>query len=150
MKKILIKTAVKKILADMYTPIGMYLRLRDRFRGTVLLESTDHHVAENSYSFIGINAIAGIEVKDKTTAEFKLPDQQPQVAWLENNRIDAVLWSLLQRFEGESEDPRSAEFAQGMYGYCTVDAVQLFETVKLHKPNTEESIPLARYRMYQY
>ena len=80
MKKILIKTAVKKMLADLYTPVGIYLRLRDRFRDTILLESTDHHVAENSYSFICINAIAGIEVRNKQTAEFKLPGQEPQKA----------------------------------------------------------------------
>ena len=48
------------MLADLYTPVGIYLRLRDRFRDTVLLESTDHHSGQNSFSFIGINAIGGI------------------------------------------------------------------------------------------
>ena len=62
MKKIEIKTTCKKILADVFTPVGIYLRLRDRFRDTILLESTDHHAAENSYSFICINAIGGIEI----------------------------------------------------------------------------------------
>ena len=50
------------MLADLFTPVGIYLRLRDRFRDTILLESTDHHAAENSYSFICINAIGGIEI----------------------------------------------------------------------------------------
>ena len=50
------------MLADVFTPVGIYLRLRDRFRDTVLLESTDHHAAENSYSFICVNAIGGIEI----------------------------------------------------------------------------------------
>ena len=58
MKPFLIHTRVKKMLADVYTPVGIYLRLRDRFRDTILLESTDHHASENSYSFICINAIA--------------------------------------------------------------------------------------------
>ena len=62
MKKIEINTTCKKILADVFTPVGIYLRLRDRFRDTILLESTDHHAAENSYSFICVNAIAGIEI----------------------------------------------------------------------------------------
>ena len=52
MKKIEIQTSCKKLLADVYTPVGIYLRLRDRFRDTVLLESADHHAAENSFSFI--------------------------------------------------------------------------------------------------
>ena len=50
------------MLSDVYTPVGIYLRLRDRFRDTILLESADHHSAENSFSYIGINAIGGIEI----------------------------------------------------------------------------------------
>jgi len=50
------------MLADVFTPVGIYLRVRDRFRDTILLESTDNHVADNSYSFICINAIAGMEI----------------------------------------------------------------------------------------
>jgi anthranilate synthase component 1 len=76
MKKILITTTSKKMLADVYTPVGIYLRLRDKFRDTILLESTDNHAAENSYSFIGINAIAGIEISSTKSFEFKLPNQQ--------------------------------------------------------------------------
>jgi anthranilate synthase component I len=56
MKKIQIQTTSKKLLADLYTPVGIYLRLRDRFRDTILLESADSHAGENSYSIIGINA----------------------------------------------------------------------------------------------
>lgn len=73
MKKIEINTSFKKLLADVYTPVGIYLRLRDRFRDTILLESTDFHAGKNSYSFIGINAIAGIEITNPDEIEFKLP-----------------------------------------------------------------------------
>ena len=78
MKKIKIETTCKKMLADVFTPVGIYLRLRDRFRDTILLESTDHHAAENSWSFIGINAIAGMEITSTTSIEFKLPGQKPE------------------------------------------------------------------------
>lgn len=151
MKKMLIKTGVKKMLADLYTPVGIYLRLRDRFRDTILLESTDHHVAENSYSFICINAIAGIEVREGGVAEYKLPGQEPQKAALSGQRIEDVLNGFMQSFETESTDPKAAAFAQGLYGYCTFDAVQLFETVQFKKDKANETnIPLARYRLYQY
>ena len=73
MKKINIQTRFKKILSDIYTPVGIYLRIRDRFRDTVLLESTDYHAAENSYSFICIHAIGGVEISDARQMEFKLP-----------------------------------------------------------------------------
>ena len=78
MKKILIQTEVTTMLADTFTPVGIYLRLRDRFRDTILLESTDSHAAENSYSFIGVNAIGGIEISSLNEIEYKYPKQEPQ------------------------------------------------------------------------
>ncbi len=73
MKKIRLETTFKKILSDIYTPVGIYLRVRDRFRDTVLLESTDYHAAENSYSYICIHAIGGVEITNADQMEFKLP-----------------------------------------------------------------------------
>jgi len=151
-KKIKIRTEVKKSLADVYTPVGIYLRLRDRFRDTILLESTDSHVAENSYSFIGINAIAGIEIRNKNIVEFKLPGQKPEKFELKNNDdLKELLWNFMQRFEVESEDNKAAQFAQGLFGYFTFDAVQFFETIRF-KDSSDDSnmIPVARYRLYQY
>lgn len=136
----------------MYTPVGIYLRFRDRFRDTVLLESTDNHAVENSYSFICINAIAGIEVQDKKSIEFKLPGLAPQKESLKGNeKLPAIIWQFMQRFQTEASDPKAAAFAQGLYGYFTFDAIELFETIHLTKTNNKESsIPLARYRLYQY
>jgi anthranilate synthase component 1 len=152
MKKIIIQTEVKKMLADMYTPVGIYLRMRDRFRDTILLESTDNHAVENSYSFICINAIAGIEVQDKRSIEFKLPGEVPQKESLKGDeKLPALIWEFMQRFQTESNDPKASAFAQGLYGYFTFDAIELFETLQLTKTNNaESSIPLARYRLYQY
>lgn len=151
MKKIQIQTTVKKMLADVYTPVGIYLRLRDRFRDTILLESTDHHAAENSYSFICINAIGGIEIKEKVV-ETKLPGQNVERTTLANNLdLQQLLWNYMQRFETNSDDPKAARFAQGLYGYFTFDAVQYFESIKFRKSgDLSNEIPVARYRLYQY
>lgn len=152
MKKIKITTTVTKELADVHTPVGIYLRLRDRFRDTVLLESTDNHVASNSYSFICINAIAGIEIKDKNNVEFKLPNENPEKAAVKaNGELKNLLWEFMKRFDIESEDPKAAQFAQGLYGYFTFDAVQFFETIQFNNSNDAvNQIPMARYRLYQY
>src|SRR5205823_12477735 len=151
MKPIQIHTSVKRMLADVYTPVGIYLRLRDRFRDTILLESTDSHAAENSYSFICINAIAGIEIRVREVIETKLPNQNPEKLELKGTHdLKETLWNFMQRFDpvGESKDAR---FAQGLYGYFTFDAVQLFEAIKLkNAPDNSNKIPLARYRLYQY
>lgn len=140
------------MLADVYTPVGIYLRIRDRFRDTVLLESTDHHVVENSYSFIGINAIAGIEISSTSSIECKYPGQKPEKIAIEN--IAAVpdqLWSFMQRFDVQPPSEKEARFAQGLFGYTTYDAVQFFDTIRFRKPEQEQpAIPLMRYRLYQY
>jgi len=78
MKKQLIHTQVTNMLADTFTPVGIYLRLRDRFRDTILLESTDSHASENSYSFICVNAIGGIEISSLNEINYKYPNQEPE------------------------------------------------------------------------
>src|SRR6476620_6807055 len=152
MKKIKIHTTVKKMLADVYTPVGIYRRLRDRFRDTILLESADHHAAENSYSFICINAIAGIEIKDENVLEFKLPNQPAERTELKaQDELKTILWNFMQRFEVNTDEPKLTQFAQGLYGYFSFDAVQFFETVKFKSSkDNSNKIPLARYRLYQY
>ncbi len=173
MKKIEITTTIKKMLADVYTPVGIYLRLRDKFRDTILLESTDSHVAGNSYSFIGIHAIAGIEITDAGSLEYKFPGEQPERIPITNTKeVPQEVWNFMKRFEivnaadtGNSLEDATAKFAQGLYGYTTYDAVQFFDSVKLNvnrQPiadgdghttvNGQRStdIPLMRYRLYQY
>ena len=152
MKKIKLQTSVKRLLADVYTPVGIYLRLRDRYRDTILLESTDHHAAENSFSFIGINAIGGIEVSAKGGTEFKMPGQQPErVTTGSSQPLPQLLWQYMQRFEVEESEEKASRFAQGLYGYITFDAVQQFEKISFTKKGESDmDIPAARYRLYQY
>lgn len=140
------------MLADVHTPVGIYLRLRDRFRDTILLESTDSHAAENSYSFIGINAIAGIEITNSKTVEIKLPVENAAKKPLhEADDLKELLWKFMQQFDAVADEPKTARFAQGLYGYFTYDAVELFENIGLKKAADEcNAIPLVRYRLYQY
>ncbi len=128
MKKIEINTTCKKLLADVYTPVGIYLRVRDRFRDTILLESTDHHAAENSCSFICINAIGGIEITSLESIEFKLPKQNPERVAIRNvTEVPELLWDFMQNFDVKKADAKEAKYAQGLFGYTTYDAVQFFE-----------------------
>jgi anthranilate synthase component 1 len=150
MKPIVFETVCKKMLADVYTPVGIYLRLRDRFPGSILLESSDFHVAENSFSFICVKPIAGIEVSTAEAFEFKYPNEPVVRKKLTGKEaVVSELDQFLKNFQpsNKSEIPVS----QGLFGYTTFDAVQFFEDVKL-KDGTREpnAIPLMRYRMYQY
>lgn len=151
MKKIILNTSCKKLLADVYTPVGIYLRLRDRFRDTILLESTDHHAADNSYSFICVNAIGGIEITNASQLEFKIPGQKPEKVEIKNpGEVPQLVWDYMQRFEVNQSEIKETKFAQGLFGYTTYDAVQFFDTIKLTTQNSDLTIPLMRYRLYQY
>ncbi len=155
MKKTEISTTFKKILSDVFTPVGIYLRLRDRFRDTILLESTDFHAGENSYSFIGINAIAGIEISDTKSIEFKLPGNAEEKIPIENRKdVPKLLWDFMQRFQIKEPAAYPVSAAQGLFGYTTYDAVQFFDSIQLTEgvagAKAGMDIPLMRYRLYQY
>jgi len=111
------------------------------------LESTDAHVAENSYSFICINAIGGIEVKDAKTIEIKYPNQDPIKQ--EADQIDNQLWGYMQGYQVVPHAHKETNFAQGLFGYTSFDAIPLFETIAF-SDTKKSNIPLIRYRLYQY
>jgi anthranilate synthase component 1 len=158
MKKIEINTVCKKLLADVHTPVGIYLRLRDRFRDTILLESTDHHAAENSWSFICINAIGGIEISSTKSIEFKLPNQKPEKVAITNvMEVPQLTWDFMKKFEFQKTEVKEGKFSQGLFGYTCYEAVQFFDTISLNPSPQPLStsgegnrIPLMRYRLYQY
>jgi len=150
MKKIELLTTSKKMLADVYTPVGIYLRLRDRFRDTILLESADFRAGENSFSFIGINAVAGIEIRNFKEIEYKLPTREPKAIPINSSmKVTDEIRNFMQNFHIEESSEMPIRMAQGLYGYTTFDAVQFFETIKFDKTESP-FIPLVRYRLYQY
>jgi len=150
MKKIVLQTTVKRSLADVHTPIGIYLRLRDRFRDTILLESADSHAAENSWSFIGINAIAGIEIAGPGQAEFKLPGREAERLRLQQP-LASILATFMSHFDAQPGPDTAARFAQGLYGYTAFDVLPLVEKLRFREaPGAPNAIPLLRYRLYQY
>lgn len=153
MKKIELNTICKRMLADVYTPVGIYLRLRDKFRDTILLESTDHHSSENSWSFICINAIGGMEISNTSYAESKLPGRNPEKINISSpGAVPALLWNFMQQFDVKEGGTKEEGFAQGLYGYTTFDAVSFFEDLHTDSTSKNQSaiIPLMRYRLYQY
>jgi anthranilate synthase component 1 len=150
MAKFLIETHCKKTLADMVTPVGIYLRLRDRFRDTILLESADFHAAENSWSFIGVQAIAGFEVIDLHTIEYKFPGLPPERKRLSDpKQVLPAFKDFMAKFEAGGDGVLSA--AQGFFGYTSYDAVQFFDSIRFNDSKKSTTARhLLRYRLYQY
>ena len=85
-----IKTVSKKTLGDLHTPMNIYLKIRDKFRDTILLESSDSKSIDNNFSFIAVNAIAGIEVKNLNEYEIKLPASAPVKQFMMERNITDI------------------------------------------------------------
>lgn len=153
MQKIKIETHCKKILSDTYTPVGIYLRLRDRFRDTILLESAEHQVASSSRSIIGIGAIGGIEVQDLHAIELKYPGRQPEkIKITDSQQVPSILWEYMEQYDIRQPETAEAKRAQGLFGYVSYNAVQFFDTIQLKAAGNqpEREVPFMRYRLYQY
>lgn len=145
-----IKTTVKSVMSDLFTPVGIYLRLRDKFRDTILLESAGNQNTDNNFSFIAINAVAGIEIRNFEEAEIKFPLGNPQKIALEKEKLSELLNDFTKSFVCEEPSKEIGKSAQGFFGYTSYDAIPFFENIKFKELSDENKIPLLRYRLYQY
>ncbi len=141
-----LKTFTKKLLADTLTPVNIYLKLRDVYAGSILLESSDYHGHENSLSFICCDPIASFQVQG-TTAEKRFPDgtiDREQVA-----KVGHVT-TLLERFRNSFEtEPMTSKYVNcGLFGYMGYDAIRFFEDVAITQ--REGNIPDILYKLYRY
>lgn len=130
----------KKLMADTLTPVNIYLKLRDVFAGSILLESSDYHGHENSLSLICCSPIAGFKVKGGVV-ESNFPDGQ---VVKEEIRMPGALVYQLDNFRNAFD----AEPCCGLFGYMNYDAVSFFEDISIRR--TEELLPDAIYKLYRY
>ena len=140
-------TAHKKIVADTLTPVSIYLKLRDQFEGSFLLESSDYHTSENSFSYICCNPLASFNIeKGNFTAHYP-KDRVEQLAISTTDELINAIQDFSSQFETETLDFKFV--SNGLFGYTSYDAVQYFESVELdpNKPGIE--IPEMHYTLFQ-
>ncbi|SIS72534.1 anthranilate synthase component I family protein [Belliella pelovolcani] len=146
MNQIKLKTQYKKLLADTITPVSIYLQIRDRFANPILLESSDYHGQENSYSYICFNPLASFSFDGKFVKE-ELPGNEIHTYELASGKklIDQ-LRGFSAKFDATSLEQKF--ITNGLFGYMQYDTVARFEDIQL--ANTEESpIPMMHYAVYQ-
>jgi anthranilate synthase component 1 len=146
MNKFKINTTQKKLLADTTTPVSIYLRLRDVFPNSLLLESSDYHSRENSLSFVCCAPFSGLVIDGKILKK-KFPDGTEETT--SDFDITDEVNSFLSRFEVSENS--SKIISNGLFGYFTHEAVEHFETIRL-KESTDvtRKIPVMQYQMYRY
>ena len=149
MKIFKLYTAHKRMLADTTTPVSIYLRLRDVFSNTILLESSDYHSRENSMSYICFDPIAGISLNEKSLNTY-FPDGDRFEVEAEGLDLKEQVSRFRNSFESEGED--SFKFiSNGLFGYFSYETIEYFEDIKLKSPSAPgRGIPLLQYHVYRY
>ena len=147
MKTIKINTYSKKIIADTITPVEVYLKIRDRFPNSILLESSDYMQAGNNYSFICFNQTGLFEVKNHVLNQ-KLPGCKVDTINMEADKsITYYLNNYLNSFD--TEKTNSKFVTNGLFGYMSHESVKYQEDINFSSKKSDLDIPDIYYGFYQ-
>ena len=142
-----LKTTYRRLLADTFTPVSVYLRIRDRFPNSLLLESSDYHGSENSFSYICCNPIASLNVQNEMLTE-NFPDgSSREIPITSEVNIPKTIQQFAEKFE--SDGPDFNFINQGLFGYIAYDGVKYFENIRITKKDGGLDIPEIYYAVYQ-
>jgi len=143
MGKIRINTRQERLLADTITPVGAYLKLRDRFANSFLLESSDYHGTDNSFSYICCSPLAFFKAQGDEVA-VKMPSEEVRKEELTNLKEQIV--DFATSFENDQNN--GGYIRSGLFGYFNYDSIQHFEGISLE--NVSQDIPLSHYTLFQF
>ncbi len=150
--KTILNVKTHRLLADLQTPVGIYLKVRDMFPTSALLESSDYHSSENSFSFIGVEPMAGFTVQGGV-ATMQYPGGGSETRRIGRpgspDSLADILNGYLNAFELTGERNGTGN---GFFGYTAYDAVRYFEDVEITPPleGPMSAIPEAVYTLYRF
>lgn len=139
----------KRMLADLQTPVGIYLKIRDQYPHSALLESSDYHGGENSFSFIAFDPVARF-VADHFVIDMSFPDGSKETRQVSaQNKVPECMSEFVASFQ--PKDATNPLGINGLFGYCNFEAVQYFEDILLKNQQPKGSeIPEVHYLFYRY
>lgn len=141
-------TLQSKILpGDLHTPVSTYLKVRDLFPQSFLMESSDYQGSENNRSFIGLDPIAHISISHGiATATF--PDKSTETQSVDaDHPIGDILNGYMQRFHVAGDNSSYC----GLYGYTSFNAVRYFENIQVKdEREPKNDAPDLLYILYRY
>jgi anthranilate synthase component I len=145
LEKIKIRTISRKHLADTFTPVSIYLKVRDKYTESVLLESTDFRSVENCFSFIGIEPIARFMAQGNQVTETFM-DGTKNIQTLENCQILGEFKAFVDKFDVDTNQGT----LNGLFGHTSFDAVQYFDTIKFDASKRKTDLPDLHYALYRF
>ena len=139
-------TTSRTILADLYTPVGVYMRLRDLYPQSALMESSDYHDSNNSRSFIGINPMASVAI-GHGLANIIFPDGSNEQHEINNNYGSAdAIHALIDHIKVTGEHADTC----GLFGYTSFNAVRYFENIDVKdETQAKNDAPDLLYILYK-
>ena len=139
-------TQTKTILGDLYTPVGVYMQLRDLYPQSALMESSDYHDSNNSRSFIGINPIGSVAISHGMSISTFPDGSVVRHPVSKEYRCDHAINDFLTRFRVEGDDVNYC----GLYGYTSFNAVRYFEDIPVKDETMEKNdAPDMYYILYR-
>lgn len=146
MKKIKLNNYHKKIFADTITPVEVYLKIRDIYPNSLLLENSDYMLANNNYSFICFNQIGYIKIKNNEIT-FSYPGEAVTSTQLsKNEKVSDVIHQYLDRFETSKSDFKFLN--NGLFGFMSHESVKYFDSINIENKD-DFDIPDIYYGLYQ-
>lgn len=147
MKTYILKTNYKQILADTITPVSVYLKIRDKFPNSILLESSDYHANDNSFSYICCNPIASIKVENETISKQYPDNTTEEINISKETNVANEIQQFASQFQSNNE--KFKFITNGLFGYINYDAVRYFEKTTIDKKPNSQDIPDIFYAVYQ-
>lgn len=145
MDKFIFNTIQKKRLADSTTPVALYLKLRDHFPNTLLLESSDYRAKENDASIICINPVSELIINHNKVKILR-PNKNYESFFINNKyEVNNLINNFLYSFQAKN----GYTSYSGAYGYASYDSIQYFESIKFHAPIIDiYNVPELRLAFY--
>ena len=141
---------IKKLIVDTDTPVSIYLKLRDYYPNSILLESSDYGAKDNSYAYVCCNPIAEFDVKNNMIRT-SFPDNKSEKKSIDENcDLLIELKSFMQKFDLKCDINSNNNFiTRAIFGYQSYSSVEYFEKIEFENSYEGDEIPIMKYRLYE-
>lgn len=140
-----ITTLTSTSLSDTITPVSLYLKIRDKFHNSFLLESSDYHGNENNFSFICLKPLATFTANGNIVSE-TIMDTEKLITVSNKKEVTTLLQNFISNFNVEKNN----KVTNGVFGYSSYDAIQYFDTISLYEQKKKNTTPEMMYSLFQF
>lgn len=140
-------THSKQLLGDLHTPVSIYLKVRDMYPQSALMESSDFHAGENSTSYIALCPLASIGINYSTVTTTYPDDSRREEPLTESFHVERAISGFINQINVSGDDKKVC----GLYGYTTFNAVKYFEHIPVKESHDQmNDAPDLLYILYKY